>query len=215
MRIALAGNPNSGKTTLFNAITGSIESVGNWPGVTVARKEGEVKRSLYKKEEIIRIIDLPGTYSMSPFTLEERITRDFVVNEHPDVIINIIDANNLSRSLVYTTQLLELGVPVVVALNKWDLIRSKQTDISVDVLSKQLNCPVIPIAAIQNQGLRILIETCISVKGKKQTAPYHAPIATSIDRVAEVDKHRFEFVETIVTEAEKRKSSSEKCRYRH
>lgn len=210
MRIALAGNPNSGKTTLFNAITGSIESVGNWPGVTVARKEGEVKRSLYKKDEAIRIIDLPGTYSMSPFTMEEKITRDFVVNEHPDVIINIIDANNLSRSLVYTTQLLELGVPIIVALNKWDLIKSKQTEINVDALSKQLNCPVIPIAAIQNQGLRILIETCYSIKGKKQIAPYHAPIISSVDHVAEADKQRFEFVQKIVIEAEKRKVTSDK-----
>ncbi|MBV1708255.1 MAG: ferrous iron transport protein B, partial [Erysipelothrix sp.] len=210
MRIALAGNPNSGKTTLFNAITGSIESVGNWPGVTVARKEGEVKRNLYKKDEAIRIIDLPGTYSMSPFTLEERITRDFVRNESPDVIINIIDANNLSRSLVYTTQLLELGVPVVVALNKWDTVKQKQTDINTETLSKQLNCPVIPISAIQNQGLRILIETCYQIKGKKQIAPYRCMIVENVEHVAESDKKRFEFVSAIVTEAEKRKVTSDK-----
>ncbi|PKM63783.1 MAG: ferrous iron transporter B, partial [Firmicutes bacterium HGW-Firmicutes-20] len=210
MRIALAGNPNSGKTTLFNAITGSIESVGNWPGVTVARKEGEVKRSLYKKDESIRIIDLPGTYSMSPFTLEERITRDFVKNENPDVIINIIDSNNLSRSLVYTTQLLELGVPIVVALNKWDMIKSKLTEINVDTLSKQLNCPVIPISAIQNQGLRILVETCYQIKGKKQIAPYHSTLVENLDEVAQSDKQRFEFVSAMVTEAEKRTVNSDK-----
>lgn len=210
MRIALAGNPNSGKTTLFNAITGSIESVGNWPGVTVARKEGEVKRSLNKKDESIRIIDLPGTYSMSPFTLEERITRDFVKNENPDVIINIIDSNNLSRSLVYTTQLLELGVPVVVALNKWDMIKSKLTEINVGILSKQLNCPVIPISAIQNQGLRILVETCYQIKGKKQIAPYHSPLIENVDEVAQSDKQRFEFVSAMVIEAEKRTVNSDK-----
>jgi ferrous iron transport protein B len=195
---------------LFNAITGSIESVGNWPGVTVARKEGEVKRSLYKKDESIRIIDLPGTYSMSPFTLEERITRDFVKNENPDVIINIIDSNNLSRSLVYTTQLLELGVPIVVALNKWDMIKSKLTEINVDTLSKQLNCPVIPISAIQNQGLRILVETCYQIKGKKQIAPYHSTLVENLDEVAQSDKQRFEFVSAMVTEAEKRTVNSDK-----
>jgi ferrous iron transport protein B len=210
MRIACAGNPNSGKTTLFNAITGSTESVGNWPGVTVARKEGEVKRNLYKKDESIRIIDLPGTYSMSPFTLEERITRDFVNNENPDVIINIIDATNLSRSLVYTTQLLELGVPVVVALNKWDMVKQKKTEIDTEILSKQLNCPVIPISAIHNQGLHILIETCYINRGKTQIAPYHSSHVEDPQLVAHADKQRFDFVTSIVNTIEKRQSHSDK-----
>ena len=137
MRIALAGNPNSGKTTLFNALTGSIEHVGNWPGVTVARKEGFVKKQLSTHQNI-RIVDLPGTYSMSPFTNEERITKDYVQQEHPDVIINIIDASNLSRSLFFTTQLLSLGVPVVIALNKWDLVTKKAINIDMTHLSKDL-----------------------------------------------------------------------------
>lgn len=125
MKIALTGNPNSGKTTLFNAITGSIEHVGNWAGVTIDKKEGVIKNSLNKKGHDIKAVDLPGAYSMSPFTSEESITSAFVRNENPDVIINIVDATNLSRSLFFTTQLLELGIPTVVALNKSDLVRKR------------------------------------------------------------------------------------------
>ena len=127
MRIALTGNPNSGKTTMYNAITGRNEKVGNWAGVTVEKKEHLIKKSMYDGAEELIAVDLPGAYSMSPFTSEESVTRDYIINEHPDVIINIVDATNLSRSLFFTTQLLELGIPMVVALNKSDINIKKHT----------------------------------------------------------------------------------------
>ena len=143
MRIALAGNPNSGKTTLYNAITGRNERVGNWAGVTVAKKEHPIKKSFCQGTEELIAVDLPGAYSMSPFTSEESITSSYVKHENPDAIINIVDATNLSRSLFFTTQLLELGVPVVVALNKHDLNQKKGTKIDVKALSQKLGCLVI------------------------------------------------------------------------
>ena len=142
MRIALAGNPNSGKTTMYNALTGSNEKVGNWAGVTVDKKEHPIKRAYTKDAQLIAV-DLPGAYSMSPFTSEESVTRDYIKCEKPDVIINIVDATNLSRSLFFTTQLLELGIPVVVALNKSDVNEKKDTKIDIDALSAKLGCPVI------------------------------------------------------------------------
>ena len=143
MRIALTGNPNSGKTTMYNALTGRNEKVGNWAGVTVERKESPIKGEFYDGEERLIAVDLPGAYSMSPFTSEESITSSYVKNENPDVIINIVDATNLSRSLFFTTQLLELGIPVVVALNKSDINEKKKTEINVELLSQKLGCPVI------------------------------------------------------------------------
>ena len=143
MRIALAGNPNSGKTTMYNALTGANEKVGNWAGVTVERKEHTIKKGLCKGAGKLVAVDLPGAYSISPFTAEESITRDYVKKENPDVIINIVDAANLSRSLFFTTQLLELGLPVVVALNKSDVNAKKGTKIDVEELSARLGCPVV------------------------------------------------------------------------
>ncbi|MFP4660772.1 MAG: ferrous iron transporter B [Halanaerobiales bacterium] len=212
MRVALTGNPNSGKTTLFNAITGRIERVGNWAGVTIEKKEGEIKKSLNKSKEEITAVDLPGAYSMSPFTSEENITSDFVKKEKPDVIINIVDATNLSRSLFFTTQLLELGIPLVVALNKSDLSSKKETEISVEKLSSKLGCPVVETVSTRgrNNGLADLIAAVVNVKGKDQTAPFISSEVDITDKsaVEASDKKRFEFVKDIVSEVEDRKVSS-------
>lgn len=159
MRIALTGNPNSGKTTMYNALTGRSEHVGNWAGVTVDRKESSIKKKYDKGGKRLIAVDLPGAYSMSPFTSEESITSDYVKNENPDVIINIVDATNLSRSLFFTTQLLELGIPVVVALNKSDRNAKRDIRIDVDALSKQLGCPVVKTVStlfLQTDGLVFL-----------------------------------------------------------
>ncbi|WP_053957268.1 ferrous iron transport protein B [Inediibacterium massiliense] len=212
MKIALTGNPNSGKTTMFNSITGKIERVGNWAGVTIEKKEGDIKKNLNKTGVEITAVDLPGAYSMSPFTSEESITRDFVKNENPDVIINIVDATNLSRSLFFTTQLLELGIPVVVALNKSDLNEKKQTAINVTALSKALGCPVIKTVSTKssNNGLEALISKAVEVKGKGQTAPYNSKGVdfTNAKEVEISDKKRYDFVKGIVSKVEDRKVSS-------
>lgn len=211
MRIALAGNPNSGKTTLFNALTGSIEHVGNWPGVTVACKEGYLKTQLNTKQKI-RIVDLPGTYSMSPFTSEERITKDYVQNERPDVIINIIDASNLSRGLFFTTQLLSLGVPVVIALNKWDLMAKKAINIDLAHLSEELACPIIEVSALRQKGLKTLLEACIEVKGKTQKAIFQERSDSTLNKETWMieEKERATFVSDLVKHVEKRAIDSHK-----
>ena len=161
MRIALAGNPNSGKTTMYNALTGQNEKVGNWAGVTVEQKSHAIKYSLSNKKDIIAV-DLPGAYSMSPFTSEESITRDYIKREHPDVIINIVDSTNLSRSLFFTTQLLELGIPMVVALNKTDLNKKKENNIDSKKLSELLGCPVVNTTANKSSGLKELVSVASS-----------------------------------------------------
>lgn len=212
MKVALAGNPNSGKTTLFNALTGKVERVGNWAGVTIAKKEGEVKKNLIKGDVNLTAVDLPGAYSMSAFTSEENITSEFVKNENPDVIINIVDATNLNRSLFFTTQLLELGIPVVVALNKCDINKKKGTVINTKALSERLKCPVIETvaSASNNNGLDKLIQEVIDKVGTVQVAPYTSQVVKVEDKAAveASDKKRYEFVKTIVHKVEKRKISS-------
>ena len=207
MRIALAGNPNSGKTTMFNALTGKNEKVGNWAGVTVERKEHAIKKAYCNGRENVIAVDLPGAYSMSPFTSEESITSSYVQNERPDAIINIVDATNLSRSLFFTTQLLELGVPVVVALNKADLNKKKDTKIDTAKLSARLGCPVVDTVASSADGLTQVIKAAIEVSGRKQTPPYiqRNVDLTSKASVIEADKRRFAFVNGIVKEVETRK----------
>ncbi|MBQ2425702.1 MAG: ferrous iron transporter B [Lachnospiraceae bacterium] len=209
MRIALTGNPNSGKTTMYNALTGRSEKVGNWAGVTVDKKESPIKKNYYSGNEELIAVDLPGAYSMSPFTSEESVTSSYVKNEHPDAIINIVDATNLSRSLFFTTQLLELGIPVVVALNKSDVNEKKETEIDADQLSKLLNCPVVKTVSTSSsdKGLAEVVKVAVSLKGKEQKAPYAQGDVdlTSKEAVKAADRKRFEFVNKVVKEVESRK----------
>ena len=215
MRIALTGNPNSGKTTMFNALTGRSEKVGNWAGVTVDRKENKIKKRYYKGEEELIAVDLPGAYSMSPFTSEESIASSYVKNEKPDVIINIVDATNLSRSLFFTTQLLELGIPVVIALNKSDINKKKETEIDVKELSQKLGCVIVETVSTSRNGLKLVVESAVNSKGKEQKAPF---IQGDIDLtnksvVKEADIKRFKFVNDIVSSVEKRKVLTNKSNF--
>ncbi len=217
MRIALAGNPNSGKTTMYNALTGRNERVGNWAGVTVEKKESPIKKSYYDGGEELIAVDLPGAYSMSPFTSEESITSAYVKHENPDAIINIVDATNLSRSLFFTTQLLELGIPVVVALNKSDINEKKDTEINAELLSEKIGCPVIKTVSTLagDNGLKAVVEKAAALKGAGQKALY---VQGEVDlhnkeAVEEADRKRFAFVNEIVKGVEKRKVlTSEKNR---
>ena len=209
MRIALTGNPNSGKTTMYNALTGRNERVGNWAGVTVDKKESPIKNGYFDGTEELVAVDLPGAYSMSPFTSEESITSAYVKNENPDVIINIVDATNLSRSLFFTTQLLELGIPVVVALNKSDINEKKDTQINAELLAEKLGCPVVKTVSTSSNdnGLKDVVNKAVSLKGSKQKAPYVQGNINLQDKaeVEAADRKRFEFVNKIVSTVEKRK----------
>ena len=208
MRIALTGNPNSGKTTMYNALTGRNEKVGNWAGVTVEKKESPIKKAYCEGTEELIAVDLPGAYSMSPFTSEESITSGYVKNENPDVIINIVDATNISRSLFFTTQLLELGIPVVVALNKSDINEKKNTKIDETLLSEKLGCPVVKTISTSSSdnGLKNVVAAAVASVGKGQKAPYVQGEINLQDKaeVEAADRKRFEFVNKIVKEVEKR-----------
>ena len=208
MRIALTGNPNSGKTTMYNALTGRSEKIGNWAGVTVDKKESPIKKAYNESGKELIAVDLPGAYSMSPFTSEESITSGYVKNEHPDAIINIVDATNLSRSLFFTTQLLELGIPVVVALNKSDLNDKKGNTVDAEKLSKKLGCPVVRTVSTSDQGIKDAVTAAAALEGKGQKAPYVQGKVDLHDKkaVEEADRKRFEFVKSIVSDVEKRKT---------
>ena len=208
MRIAFAGNPNSGKTSMYNVLTGKSEKVGNWAGVTVGKKESPFTKEYSDSRDVIAV-DLPGAYSMSPFTPEESITSEFVRDEHPDAIINIVDATNLSRSLFFTTQLLELGIPVVVALNKSDINEKEGTIIDASLLEKKLGCPVINTVSTQDNdpGIGLVAAKAMELAGQSQTAPF---VQADIDlhdkeAVDAEDRRRFAFVNQIVREVETRK----------
>ena len=187
IRIALAGNPNSGKTTLFNALTGSNQFVGNWPGVTVEKKEGKLK-----KHDGVIITDLPGIYSLSPYTLEEVVARNYLINERPDAILNIIDGTNLERNLYLTTQLTELGIPVVLAINMMDVVEKEGDKINTAELSRQLGCKVVPISALKGTGVMEAAEAAIDAAKNGKTIPMHTfsgPVEHAIAHIEEAVVH--------------------------
>ena len=216
MRIAFAGNPNSGKTTMYNALTGRNEHVGNWAGVTVDKKEAPIKK-VYSADLDLVAVDLPGAYSMSPFTSEESVTSTYIKNEQPDAIINIVDATNLSRSLFFTTQLLELGIPVVVALNKADINEKKQTTIDVKLLSEKLGCPVVETVSTVSghEGLAEVVKAAAELLGKGQKAPYEQGDVdlTSKTAVEAADRKRYAYVNRLVRKVEHRKILSRDYNY--
>ena len=187
IKIALAGNPNSGKTTLFNALTGSNQFVGNWPGVTVEKKEGKLK-----KHDDVVIMDLPGIYSLSPYTLEEVVSRNYLITERPDAILNIVDGTNLERNLYLTTQLTELGIPVVVAINMMDVVKKNGDQINVEELSRQLGCPVVEISALKGTGIMEAAEAAVSAAAGPHTEPQHTfsgPVEHAIAHIEEAVLH--------------------------
>ena len=185
--IALIGNPNSGKTTMFNDLTGSAQYVGNWPGVTVEKKEGKLRG-----HKDVTVVDLPGIYSLSPYTLEEVISRQYIQKERPDVIIDLVDASNLERNLYLTTQLMEMGIPVVVALNMMDLVRKQGRMIDIKTLSELLGCPVVPTSAVKGEGLKDLIDTAIDTANRKkvqQSVSFSSQVEEAIGAIEEKIKN--------------------------
>ena len=175
LRIALAGNPNSGKTTLFNALTGANQFVGNWPGVTVEKKEGKLK-----KHDDVVITDLPGIYSLSPYTLEEVVARNYLIGERPDAILNIVDGTNLERNLYLTTQLTELGIPVVVAINMMDIVKKNGDQINLPELSRQLGCKVVDISALKGDGVMPQRQPSQPPKGRRPSRSTASPVRSSM-----------------------------------
>ncbi|MBD9207593.1 MAG: ferrous iron transporter B, partial [Clostridiales bacterium] len=187
IKIALAGNPNSGKTTLFNALTGSNQFVGNWPGVTVEKKEGKLK-----KHDDVTIMDLPGIYSLSPYTLEEVVARNYLIDQRPDAILNIIDGTNLERNLYLTTQLTELGIPVVIAINMMDVVRKNGDKINVEELSRELGCKIVEISALKGEGVMEAAEAAIEAARSTKTVPMHTfsgPVEHAIAHIEEAAVH--------------------------
>ena len=187
IRIALAGNPNSGKTTLFNALTGSNQFVGNWPGVTVEKKEGKLK-----KHDDVTVTDLPGIYSLSPYTLEEVVARDYLIKERPDAILNIVDGTNLERNLYLTTQLTELGIPVVVAINMMDIVKKEGDKINISELSRRIGCRVVEISALRETGVAEAAEAAIDAARNGKTIPQHTfsgPVEHALAHIEEAVVH--------------------------
>ena len=187
IRIALAGNPNCGKTTLFNALTGSNQFVGNWPGVTVEKKEGKLK----KHSDVI-ITDLPGIYSLSPYTLEEVVARNYLINERPDVILNIIDGTNLERNLYLTTQLTEIGIPVVIAVNMMDIVKKNGDKINIEKLSEKLGCKAVEISALKGEGVMQAAEEAMKASYSPAAAPSHTfsgPVEHALAHIEEAAVH--------------------------
>ena len=187
IKIALAGNPNCGKTTLFNALTGSNQFVGNWPGVTVEKKEGKLK-----KHDGVVITDLPGIYSLSPYTLEEVVARNYLITERPDAILNIIDGTNLERNLYLTTQLTELGIPVVIAVNMMDVVKKNGDKINISELSKVLGCKVVEISALKGEGISEAAEAAINAAKSTKTVPQHTfsgPVEHALAHIEECVLH--------------------------
>ena len=188
IKIALAGNPNSGKTTLFNALTGSNQFVGNWPGVTVEKKEGKLKKAYSGKESDVVIMDLPGIYSLSPYTLEEVVARNYLVADRPDAIINIVDGTNIERNLYLSTQIMELGIPVIMAVNMMDIVAKNGDVIHIDKLSQKLGCEVVEISALKGTGITKAAEKAVALaQQKKKVTPAHAFASEVEDIIAKVE----------------------------
>ena len=187
MKIALAGNPNSGKTTLFNALTGSNQFVGNWPGVTVEKKEGKLK-----KHDGVTVTDLPGIYSLSPYTLEEVVARNYLIEERPNAILNIVDGTNLERNLYLTTQLVELGIPVVIAINMMDVVRKNGDTINIGELSRKLGCKIVEISALKGDGIAEAAEAAVEAAKSGKTVPMHTfsgPVEHALAHIEEAAIH--------------------------